>query len=113
MPPAPLATTHAQAPKVLKVSAKMAVPMRKTVNPIILNLMKRKSQSNAVFPKLSLAGLPIFITLKTCSIIFRTIAVFKQLNNVRFHSEKLQTSGKVGQEYICEMDKIKLCRKRR
>ena len=102
MPPEPLATTHAQAPTVLKVSAKMAVPIRKTVNPIILNLMKRKSQSNAVFPKLSLAGLPIFIILKNCSIIFRTIAVFKHSTMFVFTQKKLQMSGKVGQEYTAK-----------
>ena len=64
MPPEALAITHAQVPKMLKVNRKMAVPMRKTMNPTILNLMKRKSHFHAVSPKPFLAGLPMFITLK-------------------------------------------------
>jgi hypothetical protein len=60
MPPEPLPITHDQAPRVLKVSAKIAVPIRKTMNPTILNLMKRKSHFHAVAPKLCLAGLFTF-----------------------------------------------------
>ncbi len=65
MPPEALATNHAQNPKMWKVSAKMAVPMRKTTKPIILNLMKRKIHFNDFSPKVSLTGLDIFITLKS------------------------------------------------
>jgi hypothetical protein len=64
MPPEALAITHAQVPKMLKVNRKMAVPMRKTMNPTILNLMKRKIQSSAAAPKLFLDGLPTLSHLK-------------------------------------------------
>ena len=60
-----------------KVSRKMVVPTRKTMNPTILNLMKRKSHFNAVSPKL-LADLPMFIKLKTCFIVLRALDIFKQ-----------------------------------
>ena len=62
MPPTPLATNHVNAPKVLKAMAKMTVPTRKTVKPIMLNLMKAKNHFFAFFPKL------IFITQKLCFI---------------------------------------------
>ena len=78
MPPVPLATNHAQAPKMLKVRAKMAVPMRKTVNPTILNLMKRKSHFNAVFPKLFSVDLLMFINTQNLLTVLRTNAIFKQ-----------------------------------
>jgi hypothetical protein len=54
-----LATSHVQAPKVLKANAKMAVPTRKTMKPMILNLMKAKSQFFALLLKLFLDGLSI------------------------------------------------------
>ena len=94
MPPEALETTHAQDPKSVKVSAKMAVPMRKTMKPIILNLMKRKIHFNDFSPKLFLAGLPIFITLKNMLQYSEPSAIFKQSTMFVFTPKKLQTSRK-------------------
>ena len=68
IPPEALPIIHAHSLKIGKERTKMAVPMRKTENPTILNLMKRKTHFNAFSPKLSLASLPKFITLKKCSL---------------------------------------------
>jgi hypothetical protein len=77
-PPEVLAIIHAQGPKLLKVSKKMAVPMRKTMNPTILNLMKRKIQSNTVAPKLFLNGRAMFVMPQKLFHNIKVLAIFKQ-----------------------------------
>ena len=83
----PLARNHAQLPKTLKVSVKMAVPIRKTLKPTMLNLIKRAIHLSALSAKPCLTDLLTLITLKN-SIILRAIAIFKQ-STIFFDKESL------------------------
>ena len=82
MPPEALAINHVQAPKVLKETAKMAVPTRKTMKPTILNLMKAKSHCLAFSPKPFLAEL----TELTMFIPFKKLFHSAKNNDIFKHS---------------------------